>query len=251
MTRAPASASASSTAWASAAPSPGSVPTPISSSTTSVRGVRLARRSARGSPCGPRRSRGSRGCPARRRCRRAPRRRDRRARPRPPARAVRRARSSAASAMAFIATVFPPAFGPESTSTLSRSPSAQVVRHGLVAARSAGGAAAAGADALVADLGRHRVDLPSASAAAREGEVDDVERVEAGLDLVGRARAARSESSRSTRWVSRSTVSSACLWRLFSSTRASGSMKSVVPEREASCTMPRTRPRASARTGST
>jgi hypothetical protein len=63
--------------------------------------------------------------------------------------------------------------------------------------------------------------------------------------------AARRESSRSTRCVSWTTSSSICLCRLLSRTSASGSMKSVVPEREASCTMPGTEPTESLRTGRT
>jgi len=45
--------------------------------------------------------------------------------------------------------------------------------------------------------------------------------------------------------------SSASRSRLFASTTVWGSMNSVEPEADASCTMPRMRPDASARTGST
>ena len=66
-----------------------------------------------------------------------------------------------------------------------------------------------------------------------------------------RISATSSESARSTRSVSRRIESSACFSRLLSSTSACGSMKSVVPEADASCTMPGTRARESERTGST
>jgi hypothetical protein len=103
--------------------------------------------------------------------------------------------------------------------------------------------------ALVADLGRGRIERER-EIGAREREVEQRERVEARVDL-GRGAAADSESSRSTRATSRSTSSSARLCWLLRSTSACGSTNSVVPEPDASCTMPRIWPRLSARTGST
>ena len=90
--------------------------------------------------------------------------------------------NSTASAAAFIATVLPPALGPEITSTDSSPPSRMSFgtawrgsRHGMAQLRKP-------EHSRVADLGRRRIELDR-ELGAREREVEQRERVEARIDL--------------------------------------------------------------------
>ena len=154
--------------------------------------------------------------------------------------------SSAARPSVLRATVFPPAFGPLTTSARRESSSTSIgtaatgSRSGWRAPRSvtssAGstGAPRQARETIPPATTRSIAAVASTSAATSSA-----------------AAPTRTDSSRRMRSTSSRSAPAASDWTLFSSTTSNGSTKSVWPELEASCTMPGTLRRALAFTAST